>query len=385
LIMLLSKRPGEFARGLDRLLRFCIILDEKDCLQLQKYVIRSFEKVATKVSSSILLNLISYFKNRDKDKEVRVFFPKGNMAKAYSKENKLESLEYEICLKVIKVCENALISIYSKREPLNKVFVDERLKKYIVPTSQRNAAKTLKTVARGSRFLIKKETKIIRAFLYWKEPTFERCDLDLSAIFYDENFNRVSYIAYYELRDKKINCCHSGDIVSAPNGASEYVDIDLKKIKNKNVRYIALVVNSYSNQPFCDLPQCFAGYMEREEGELGKIFEPATVRNKADISTAQRVSMPIVIDAYNMEVIWTDLGLNNEPCYENNIETHKKSALMTLKSIVNITKPNIYDLAVLNAMARGELVKTKEGADTIFSLDEGVTPYDIELIMSEYL
>ncbi|MDR7317551.1 hypothetical protein J2X83_003815 [Brevibacillus nitrificans] len=35
--------------------------------------------------------------------------------------------------------------------------------------------------------------------------------------------------------------------------------------------------------------------------------------------------------------------------------------------------------------ARGESVETRDQADVIFSPEEGVTPFDIEQIMAEYM
>jgi hypothetical protein len=54
------------------------------------------------------------------------------------------------------------------------------------------------------------------------------------------------------------------------------------------------------------------------------------------------------------------------------------------KALTNLPKPNLYDLFTLHAKARGTL-STKKEAKTIFSVDEGITPFDIEKITSEYL
>jgi hypothetical protein len=39
----------------------------------------------------------------------------------------------------------------------------------------------------------------------------------------------------------------------------------------------------------------------------------------------------------------------------------------------------------MHAWARGEIVATKEEADTVFSLTEGITPYDVPLINSDFI
>ncbi len=45
-----------------------------------------------------------------------------------------------------------------------------------------------------------------------------------------------------------------------------------------------MVVMSYTNQPYCDLPECFAGWMARTAPQSGEIYEPRTVQDKLDIS-----------------------------------------------------------------------------------------------------
>ena len=53
--------------------------------------------------------------------------------------------------------------------------------------------------------------------------------------------------------------------------------------------------------------------------------------------------------------------------------------------MVNISKPTLYDLISLNVKARGVMVDNKEDADIIFDVDDGITPYDTDVFMEEYL
>ena len=384
-LSLLSKRPGEFARSLDRTLRLTLCDNRVKNLEEGMKVVRAFEVVAKDVATPVLLQVREYFiKRAEGNVDVRVFFPKGSIAKAYGVENTLASLETTVCLELVKVCGQALIENYSTKEPLGKVFVDESLKKYIVPMAQRSASKALRTVARGSRFTINETTKTLRSFIYWKEPKGNRTDLDLSAVLYDGDLNVLDQISYWCLRSNKYIGCHSGDITSAPKGASEYIDIDLDDLKSKGVKYMALMVNSFTHIPFCDLPECFVGFMERECPDSGEIYEPKTVVNKSDITTSVTQVMPMIIDIDNMEVVWTDLAVTNDS-YINNVATNKNRIVLAVKSMLNVIKPNMYDLAMLHTLARGELVEDKEEADVIFSLTEGITPYDVDVIMGEYL
>ena len=55
------------------------------------------------------------------------------------------------------------------------------------------------------------------------------------------------------------------------------------------------------------------------------------------------------------------------------------------KAMTALRKPDLYDLFMLHAKARGESVDHAEQAETIFSVEHGVTPFDIEHIMADYV
>jgi hypothetical protein len=55
------------------------------------------------------------------------------------------------------------------------------------------------------------------------------------------------------------------------------------------------------------------------------------------------------------------------------------------QAMTSVVKPNLYDLFQLHATARGEVTSNIEEADTIFSMDEGITPFDTGTIVGQYL
>nr|MCR4576092.1 hypothetical protein [Lentisphaeria bacterium] len=82
---------------------------------------------------------------------IRVFFPKGSIAKSYVIMDKLPGIPRETSCRMVEICENALVRQYARRERLGKVWVSEQFSQYLVPFSQRSASKALRTVVRGSR------------------------------------------------------------------------------------------------------------------------------------------------------------------------------------------------------------------------------------------
>lgn len=83
----------------------------------------------------------------------------------------------------------------------------------------------------------------VRSFIWWRDGE-ERTDLDLTASLYDADFGHLEDVAYYNL--KTYGGHHSGDIIAAPKGASEFIDIDITKAAARGARYVAMAVNVYS-------------------------------------------------------------------------------------------------------------------------------------------
>src|SRR5690606_219081 len=250
-----------------------------------------------------------------------------------------------------------------------------------VPFAMRSASKALKRISRGSKRDLP-EGNTIRSFVYWKDGN-SRTDLDLSALALDTESGYKMTIAYYNL--KEIGAYHSGDITSAPDGASEFIDIEISSCLKQGIRYVLMSVNSFTNQPYCDLPYCFAGFMIRQFPNSGEIFEPLTVENKFDLTANSKTAIPLIIDLYERKVIWVDLSLKGNPSTINNVHNNLCSTTLINKSMTSLVKPNLYDLIELHIRARGERTMNIKEANTIFAADAGITPTDIDIIVSDYL
>ena len=388
LVNILETRPGEFARKLDLVLRCCY--NEP---MATRVVLNSFESVANKISIPILLQLRKHFANRNYIDD-RVFFPKGNVAKAVVIDNNLPHLRTDVCISVNTICNEAIKNKLKEKEPLGKVYIDEEFDNFIMPFSLRNANPASKIVTRGSRLKVSDDTNIIRLFVWWtnidnsdESPLRYRVDLDLSCGFYDENWHLVKRISYRNLRDGQINCYHSGDITNGGpkngNGVAEFIDIDLNSIES--AKYAAFTVNSFTGQKFSELPNCCFGWMQRNGFNDGEIFEPATVDMKIDIKSASKVSIPAVFDCESREIIWTDINVSPDKIKPITIEDNSSRITKAINAIININKPTLYDLVYFNATARGEIVENKYEADIVFSNDTTEVPiFDNEGVLIDY-
>lgn len=401
----LVKRPGELARRLDQLLRETY----------KEPVIRSFASVAEKVSTPVLLQVREHFLHRAEQADVRVFFPKGSLAKCHCESNDLPDIDKRYCREVVRVCENALVKIYGQRAPMGKVYLSDDYRNYVVPFSQRSASKAMKTIVRGSRLPMDSQTNAVRAFIWW--TNMDKCDLesygdgrvdiDLSAAIFDENWNYMEHVSYTNLKSEKYKACHSGDIVNGGpvdgDGVSEFLDVDVDSVVRYGARYVVYQVYSFTGQNYAEMPHAMFGWMERADVNSGEIYEPKTVEQKLDLTAGSTVCIPVIFDCVKREFIWCDMNLSLSGVHTNtvgnNLESNLSGVAAVCYSMVNMKKPDLYDLIALNVMGRGVLVDNREDADIVFDTalylnndtvenerDKMViTPYDTELFMSEYL
>jgi hypothetical protein len=369
---LLEDRPGEFARRLDHLARIS---------EAPQSIVSRFASRAAKVSSPVLLQVLTHFRHRDRHATIRSFFPKGNVSKVFAIEKPLPPLQSGIAAKISTICELTLLERFSTLPRLGNCYLDDRLKSHFVPFSQRSASKSLRTLVRGSKLPLP-DRSTLRFFVWWKNGR-NRVDIDLSAAMYDTEFKYVSSLAYYNLKDYGAH--HSGDIVDAPHGAAEFIDIDTAKCQERNVRYIIMCLNSFTWQPYCDLPECFAGWMAREKPNSGEIFEPKTVVDKVDVASDTKMCLPAIFDLVNREVIWADIALASNPRFANNLHSHLSGVSLMLRALTQLRKTDLHSLFDLHIRARGSRVPEIGLADTIFSVDQGITPFDLGLITAEFL
>jgi hypothetical protein len=398
-VALLQKRPGEFARRLDHLFR---TFDDKG----DDHVIDGFLHVAPKISTRVVGQVMGHLQTRMETPTERVVFPKGNTQKAQLLPA-LPALRQTAVSGLYEGLTTDLLRRFGELEPLGKVFIDSALKDCPVPSQQRSASAGSLSVARGTRLPFGDDTKnTLRFFIYWKGR-----DIDLSATLHDAEFKMMERIGYTNLRSKKYESCHSGDITSAPNGASEFIDITIDKAVEAGARYVVMNVLVYSGPTFAEHETCFAGWMTRSKPGSNEIYDPKTVEGKVDLASNSKNAIPVIFDLVDRKAIWTDLTTNRNPNWGagfhrggfrtgwrgagNNVENNKASIEQTVKAITKTTysKLSLYKLFELHAQARGIMVTERDKADTVFALEQPstsetqkiITPYDVNLISSEFL
>ena len=371
LFSLLEERPSEFARRLN-------LLIQRFPASKRKELIWSFSRVVHSVPTRVCYQLQTFFLNLRTDQKHRVFFPKGQISKVYYKDNNLPtkidyfeesdgtvSPYFSFWNQIQSKVNHSLHRRYHSSSKLGKVWIDPELKNIAIPMSQRSASDGLMQLERCSRFSLGKKD-VIRFFIHWKEPEEKRTDVDLSVVFFDENLKFIEQISYMNLRSDY--CWHSGDITSAPNGATECIDLKISKAIANFAAYAVPVVNLFSGQNFDTLPVAQFGWMTRSAMHDGEIFEPKTVQNCFNLRSPNKMILPAVIDLISKEVIWLDLGMKTTG-WINNVSTQGNKIRILFEYFINKRVVSIFDVFNIHAHSRGERTLSRDEADTIFDLE----------------
>lgn len=382
LLSLLKARPGEFARKLDYLLRKSNFDSNLTLLE--------FEKVSDKVSTNVLIQLWTHFNNRVLE-EQRIITLKRKSIKYVSLDETRGKIDNRIIKKLIEIIEEALRKIYSCYPQKGKVYLDPSMKNYMVMNTQRNKSGQHHTLTYGSRIkLDESRGSFLRFFTHWKncdksKVNRDRVDIDLSLELIDAKEKTLCSVSWHNMgAGRKFKTFHSGDITTAPDGASEFIDLDYKEAR-KYFRYALVTNSSYTGQDYCDIPECFSGVMFLPQlGKKGEVFQPQFVKHKFDLTQrGANQNIAFLIDLVKMEMIWLDLPFSYL-CH-NIVASENNNILIALHEAKK-RQMNLYEFFLLHNRHL-EFVSKIEEADIIISdQDSGtIKPFDIEKIASEWL
>lgn len=376
----LVQRPGEFAR------RILNVIDKTPTVKRKLLIVQSFADVVDQVPTRNLLQLYGMVLARaNGDLDLRVAFPKGQVQRALAIRDHREQLPTPVANDLSSAIVQTLAERFAKLPKLGKVWIDPALLNAPLPTQQRSASVGEWSVARGTHLALPADGKdFLRFFIYWVGR-----DIDLSCSFHDEEFKLVRHVSYTNLRDFELETWHSGDIVSAPNGASEFIDVNMTKAAQK-ARYVAMNVYVFNGPTFADHETVYAGWMTRSRPNSHEVYDPATVAQKVDVTVNSKNAIPVIFDLKTRTAIWTDISTSSRHYWGgNNVESNRATTEEVLESVVNTTKTRVSlgMLFDLHARTRGQLVATREEADVTFGFERGVdiTPYDINEINANFV
>ena len=367
----LINNPSVFVRNLDAILR------KYDSNEVIDKVKKSFTN--NTVNTKILLQALEHFNNRLVKLDTRMFTLKGRSQPVVVDDKPLEPMEFE----TVKLLSNIFTQELQRQYKLSsnwfeRAYIDPALYKINIPKNL-SEEDGLKQLSRGSRYKLNTDEKgsVIRLFVHWAD----NCDIDLSAVLYDQEFKVL------DDRDAQINFGnlhghfyeHSGDVRYAPDGGSEFIDIELEKIPT-NTRYIVMVVNNYSGDSYDSVNELFAGFMIRKDRLMGKAFEPRTVEDKFSIRGGSNIKQLFAYDVVTDEIIL--INASSTTCDAYSIRDMDDDNQL-LKSVVErnyISIGNLIELHSEYVLCEDEqltLSDEEKSNTTFFDLDYGLDTLNI--------
>ena len=288
----------------------------------------------------------------------RVFFPRGNLMRAWSAIDRRPMLAPGGPQQIRRAIEDALITRARTLPRFDIAVIDAALADYPMPTRARTVAPASRTLPRGARIPIP-TNEVLRLFLHWTDPdAATRVDLDLSVLFLDSRWQYVGHCDYTALRFRR-GAVHSGDLTSAPPplGATEFLDLRLPELALAGVAHAVPVVFSYNDVPFDRLTDAFAGFSLPTSG--GELFDASRVVLRFDLVGDARVLVPMVVHLGEHFLRWTDVNLSSAG-YGHAIQRYSK-ALGHLAEDMELAfgterRPSLLQLAAVHAVGRAEQV-----------------------------
>lgn len=275
-VRLLESAPGKLFRALDLLLRIAADGEEREA------VLAAAVKAAPEVSGRVLLSVREHFLNRERASDhPRIFVNRRGRGwvapdtrppvPAAARDRLVTALDAEL----------------RRRLPApRRLLLDPDVLDVALPLSGAASTAGLGVLPRGSTSAVAGER--LRFFVHWKQAE-KRTDYDLSALLLHSDYSTDSWLSYTSLR--AAGGRHSGDVTEAPDGASEFIDLSLERVRST---FVVPQVNIYAGEGFDEAEESFFGFMVRDGAQRGRPFEPRTVRMKSELRGVGRVALPLV-------------------------------------------------------------------------------------------
>ncbi|MFG3514326.1 MULTISPECIES: TerD family protein [Streptomyces] len=317
-VRLLTSAPGKLFRALDLLLRIAADQEVRDA------VLAAAVQVAPEVSGRVVLSVREHFQNRERETaEPRIFV--NRRGRGWVTPDDRRPVPAADRDRLIAALDTEL----RRRLPApDRVLLGPDVLDVALPLSGRATAAGLGVLPRGSVSAVDGER--LRFFVYWKE-TEDRTDYDLSALLLHSDYSTDSWLSYTSLR--AVGGVHSGDVTEAPDGASEFIDLSLDRVRGT---FIVPQVNIFSGESFEEAEESFFGFMLRDGEQKGRPFEPRTVRMKSELRGAGRVALPLVFrreDDGRWRAKWLHLYLKGISA-ANRVEENQVSVSKVVRALV---------------------------------------------------
>jgi hypothetical protein len=240
-----------------------------------------------------------------------VMTAKGTLASDYGKKDRIDPdiLKYSL--------DNLLVILLGKMkkiESVNTLIIDEESDLQLVNKSEfaKTPAWTDKILTRGDRIPIEIDDDLI-AYIYWQNTEDDRSvDLDLSVYGLDQYFESVDHdwkCDYTNTHGFGGLMLHSGDITNAPDGASEHVIFNIRRLRAQypNIKYLIVSAFSYNSVPFEDMQQALIGI--GKDNKKGKGPMESETMGVAMLRGSSKINVCACVDLEDSTVEFMNLNI----------------------------------------------------------------------------
>ncbi|MFD4674832.1 hypothetical protein ACFWNN_34260 [Lentzea sp. NPDC058450] len=311
-IEVLTSAPGLLLRTVDRLLRNT---------NEPELVVEAVSTAAPEASGRVLCSLLEHLENRGTPDAARVFASRKR--RAWIADDDREPLDSDAVAAITAVLEDELV----RRLPaVSELTVAPEAFDVVLPLSGNASEDGFGVLPRGSRMVLKGE--LLRFFTYWRQEK-ECTDYDLSAVLLNEDLDYKDHVSWTNYHSD--GAVYSGDLTEAEEGATEFIDIPADAV---HAKYVVPEVNIFSGESFDDVAESMFGFMARDLDQLGKPFEPSTVRARSAMRGSGRVAVPVIFERCEEGWVatWLHLYLRGVS-WGNRVERHH-DALRAITSAV---------------------------------------------------
>nr|WP_073818191.1 MXAN_6230/SCO0854 family RING domain-containing protein [Kitasatospora sp. CB01950] len=350
----LATRPGELVRRLHHVLR--VHAATAPGTPLPEGLLATVAGALQRVAPGPLLGAYGRLRGTRTAGERRLYFPRGTVSLAHARQDHGTVVPAELGEPVCAVIEAELLRRGGAAQRHDVALLDEGLADLVAPFAERAAARTLVSVPRGSRQRLP-DGERLRLFLHWMQPEHLRVDLDLSVALYDAQWRFTGMCDYTSLVHGDRAAVHSGDYVSAPppDGATEFVDLDLARLAASGSRYAVMIVFSYNDVAFEQLTDAFTGFMDLGATPPGaRHFHPRAVRQRLDLAGDAKVCVPMIVDLAQRRYTWTDLNTGADGGFHSVHRHHAEVGALSRDVLAHFAPENratLWDVACARAAA----------------------------------
>ena len=272
---------------------------------------------------------------------------------------------------------------------MRTVYIDPKLATYIVPSEMRNNSKAEnKVFTPGTRIALPKEAEFVRLFTAWgtkKETGNRGMDIDLSGAFIWEDTNgnlKLERISFY---NQSANyAVHSGDFTSCKKYepgvdktiTAEYIDIDLKRVKEAGFHYIITAEFIYDASVTKDYDTDINAYsgvilLDNMRATKEQFIDINNSLFKVKLAGKYQSHTAIAIDVETMEIVILDQYSEERSGMTVDAMAGKMNAFKKLYFNASEFNENMYDLLNMYCEANNiTVVSDIKEANMICSYDD---------------